>query len=56
MAFRAVTRFSSLQWRNGLRLLGNNSLPLRSYSNGDNGPQDATDIQPENVQPVFRYT
>ena len=53
MAFRAVTRFSSLPWRNCLK----NSLPLRSYSTGDN---ESPDVQPEHVQPgvqpVFRYT
>lgn len=53
MAFRVLTRFSSLLSRNCLRLL-QSPLHLRSYSSGDDRIQDVTDVQME--QPALRYT
>ena len=53
MAFRAVTRLSSLPWRNCLRLL-ETPLTFRSYITHDTESQDTATIQPE--QPVLRYT
>ena len=56
MAFRILTRISSLPLRNYLRIqhLVENPLYLNRYSTGSDGLQDATvDVHPE--QPL-RYT